>query len=92
VEACPPDLLVRAAVLTPSEPILSHIAGCLHCTNIYHGALGREWLPKRRGSEAHSKTSSSPHVHWPTAAEVNVRQPPESRLGRRSDEAVRVAD
>jgi hypothetical protein len=58
VEACPPDLLVRAAVLTPSEPVLSHIAGCLHCTNIYRGALGREWLPKHRGLDAHSDTSS----------------------------------
>ena len=57
-EGCPPDFLVRAAVLKTDEPILSHIAECRHCTNIYMGALGSEWHPKHRRSNAPSETPS----------------------------------
>jgi hypothetical protein len=39
-EGCPPDFLVRAAVLQTDEPVLAHVAGCPHCMNIYMGALG----------------------------------------------------
>jgi hypothetical protein len=42
-DGCPPDFLVRAAVLETDEPVLSHIARCGHCMNIYMGALGNDW-------------------------------------------------
>ena len=47
-EGCPPDFLVRAAVLRMAEPILSHVAECPHCMNVYMGALGGDWHRGRR--------------------------------------------
>lgn len=37
---CPPDFLVRAAVLEPNESILSHVAECQRCTGTYLNAMG----------------------------------------------------
>jgi hypothetical protein len=46
-ETCPPDFLVRAAVLEADEPVLFHVARCGRCMNTYMGALGGEWLSHR---------------------------------------------
>lgn len=54
VEACPPDFLVRGAVLNTDELILSHIAKCRRCSGIYMAALGSDWHPKHRRLEASS--------------------------------------
>ena len=41
---CPPDVLLRAAVLETDEAVLSHVVRCGRCMNLYLGALGRDWL------------------------------------------------
>ena len=58
VEGCPPDLLLRAAVLSMDEPILAHIGNCRHCTDIYMAALGSGWRPRYRRPDAPSVTLS----------------------------------
>jgi len=45
---CPPDSLLRAAVLNADEAVAAHIAGCAHCRDVYLCALG-DAAPALRG-------------------------------------------
>jgi len=44
---CPPDLLIRSAVLEPNEAVQAHLSRCSRCTRVYFAALGskrpRQW-------------------------------------------------
>jgi hypothetical protein len=42
VSECPPDWLIRSAVLQPGEAIHRHLAGCPRCMSVYCCALGAE--------------------------------------------------
>jgi len=42
--SCPPDILLRAAVLQTDDAVLSHVVRCGRCMNLYLGALGKDWL------------------------------------------------
>ena len=44
LERCPPDFLVRGAVLEADDPIRGHVAQCPRCMNIFMSARGSGWL------------------------------------------------
>jgi ribosomal protein L37E len=43
-QSCPPQFLVRAAVLEPDETILSHVAQCRRCGDAFLSAMGANCL------------------------------------------------
>jgi len=71
---CPPEFLLRAAVLRPDKSILSHVAHCPRCAGAYRSARSSgcpdappatadraaNWIARLAGSV-------QPHVHAPAA-------------------------